>query len=611
MDAAFCPCESGEDAEDRPGGPAVILHPTVVIGVGSTGKYVVANAQKYLYEVLGGEKLKLFKFIVLETAINQQDQNVAAVGARTKPVDIKVSDIGAAYFTLKQELQDEFTWCPANMHIVGPGAGGKRAGGRLMFFHNMETIRDIIQAAFDEVSAAAIDNQTTRQINHLLDQRGGNAVANPLPNSPVPVVLVVGTLAGGTCSGTCVDLGYLLRRIAPNSHREAIFFMPDQGATQTQKANSWAALSDLVYFTKNPKEYKAVWLSKAITPNSYDEGTQPGAVPPYRHIYLVTQRDRAGNAHLAYRDDASSPLLMMGGLCVAANLLGLHELRQTKLVDLHTLVGGDSVYTTFLTHSVRGVTYPKYEISEAAACRIIADQICHYWLSTEACYVQGRREELQQEEISKRGRELWNAKCPSVWDGLRGNVDSTLAMRIKAGQVADVSKFLKAQVTENRDGTIFRAVDQNVENRRRELQQVIQLAFIETLQQKQNVQSCEWFLDGVQAEIERARKYWQVLGIPSDMPAWQTKAGEFSNRLAARYEGLSANVVMQRLDVIEDELEQIVARLEMFLMYRTFGEVAQWVDTQLRTMVGSIRQTLTDVQTYARARGAQIETSLA
>ena len=591
----------------------MILHPTVVIGVGSTGKYVVTNALKYLYEVLNGESLKLFKFVVLETAINQQDQSDAP-GVHTKPVDIKVRDLGAAYFTLKQNLGDEFAWCPSGMQIIGPGAGNKRAGGRLMFLNHIEMISEIIQTALDEVTAAAIDDQTTKHINQLLSQRGASDAQHPLPNQPVPIVLVVGTLAGGTCSGMCVDLGYLLRRIAPSCYREGVFFMPDQGAISTYKANSWAALSDLVYFTQHPHDYEVAWLSRALAKNTYQEGNQAGPVPPYKHIYLVSQRDRAGNSHLPYRDDPSSPLLMMEGLYLAANLLGMHELRQTRLVDLNTRVGSDHVFNTFLTHSVRGVTYPKYDISEAATCTIIAAHVCQHWLSTEACFVQGRREELQQEEISKRGRELWNAKAPSIWDGLRGNVDvADLAKRIKSGQVTDVAKYLKEQITENRENTIFRAIDQNVENRRRELQHSIRTAFVETLQQKQNLQYSEWFLEGIQSEIERARKYWVGIKIPSgdnDLPAWQTKAGRLTARLVDRYKGVSANLLLQRLEVIEDELEQVIVQLEMFLMYRTLGEIARWADTELRSMADSMRQLLKGVKTHAEARADVIAKSL-
>jgi hypothetical protein len=188
-----------------------------------------------------------------------------------------------------------------------------------------------------------------------------------------------------------------------------------------------------------------------------------------------------------------------------------------------------------------------------------------------------------------------------------------LAKRIKGGQITDVAKYLKAQLTENREDTIFRAIDQNIENRRRELQEAVLLAFVENLQQKQNLRYAEWFLDGLQSEIERARKYWQALGVPfgnNDMPAWQTKAGELSNRLVSRHFGLSVNMLAQRLDVIEDELEQIILRLEMFLMYRTFGEISRWAESELQTMADSIRKLLTDVQTFAAARANSIQAGL-
>src|SRR5262249_45005531 len=152
--------------------------------------------------------------------------------------------------------------------------------------------------------------------------------------------------------------------------------------------------------------------------------------PPYHHIYLISQRDKAGNNHLSYKEDSPDcALLTMGALSVAASLLGLHDLRRERLANHIT---NNRIHQTFLTGSIRGVSYPKYEIPGAAACRISA-RLCENWFSREACCGDGRPEPLQKDEISKRGRESWNAKIPAIWVGLRGAINiSELSHRIKA-----------------------------------------------------------------------------------------------------------------------------------------------------------------------------------
>jgi hypothetical protein len=588
----------------------MILHPTVVIGVGSTGKHIVAGIEKYLYEVLNGETLDLFRFLVFETAINQAEQNTVPSEWRTKPVDIKVHDIGAAFYTMKQTLGEDFNWCPPGMHIDGPGAGNKRAGGRLMLLHNLTKVRRIISDAITAVKTAAEDHHTATGIRKLLSDRGAQAPQAIVPALPVPVVLVVGTLAGGTCSGSCVDLGYLIRQIAPASYRQAMFLLPGPTDADKFRANSWAALTDLVYFTENPDSYSVAWVTDAQTRQDYTETSQPGPEPPYKHVYLVTQRDRAGNAHLIYRDSPDAPLLMMTALAVAADLLGLQDLRRIRLANHNPQ---NRIHNTFLTSSIRGVCYPKYDISEAAACKIIA-RVCDYWLGSEECYVEGRREPLLKEEVSKKGRDTWNAKAPSIWAGLRATVPiATLARRIKAGQITDLHNFLVAQLTENRQDTIFRAVDQNVENRRREFETAIRLAFVDALQQKQNLKYAEWMLDGVQAEIDRARKYWESIGVPghtSDLASWQTRADGMVTRLESRAKAFSPNLLGQRLAVIEDELEQIVTRLEMFLMYDTLGKLSKWADLELQSKLDSLRSLLESLRTFVLEREKNIEIGL-
>lgn len=361
------------------------IHPTVVIGLGSTGKNILANVERYLYEVLGAEHLDVFRLIVFETATDSAVPGHALTGTGHVPVvDIQVGNIGAAYRGMQDILGSDFDSCPAKLRIEGPGAGNMRAGGRLMLFENMEKVHDVILRAMRDVKRAAASIQAADHVRRLLRDRGMSPAASIF--SEEPAFFVVGTLAGGTCSGACIDLGYLLRRVEPGATREGVFVFADANAVDVYKQNSWAALEDLTFFTDNPSAYHAEWLNSARNVMGYSTKRDPG--PPYTRFYLSSQRNSDGGFELAYSPSPESPLLMMLGTYITANLVGLHDIRMTRLADINQRVD-KGIHEVFLTHSLRGVSYPKYELTEAAAGRIVAEHVCERWLDEETYYING------------------------------------------------------------------------------------------------------------------------------------------------------------------------------------------------------------------------------
>jgi hypothetical protein len=585
------------------------IHPTVLIGLGSTGKHVLTNVQRYLYEVLNADTLEVFQFIVLETA-TEADYEGPGLTSQVRPVDIKVRDIGKVWYGMKAVLGSAFRWCPEDLRIQGPGAGNKRAGGRLMMLANMDTVGAILQKAISDVRTAAQSVQTVEEVNRLLSSRGLAPVPDPFATDSV--FFVVGTLAGGTCSGACIDLAYLIRKLQPSARREALFVFPDDTAIDTYKANSWAALADLKYFAEHPDGYRAEWLSTAQTKVTYSTADSPA--PPYDHVYLVSQRDQMGDLQLRYELSPRSPLLMMVGMFLTADLLGLSELRGERLADLNQRVGSNRVHNMLLTNSLRGVSYPKYELSEAAACEIIAQRICRGWLDSQTFVLRGSPHTLQEEETNRRGRESWNAQASGVWSGLRGNVDiPALAKQIQSGQIADVATAILQLFADPGAGTIYSQVEQNVAGRFRLLQDGIRQDWIAVMQETQNLLYADWFLNGVRSEITRTLAYWRGLGIPhgtNDVPAWRALAKDMTGDILARRWMWSALALAARRRVLEDELNSLVTRLEMFLMYGALERLATWIAQDLQATSDRVRTVLREVQTLAQSRLAQVVADL-
>lgn len=586
------------------------LHPTVVIGLGSTGKYVIANVERYLYEVLNAEQLGLFKFVVLETAPASASEAVSSPVSATNPVDIKPRDLGAAWRGMKAALGSDFDWCPERLNIGNnqPGAGNMRAGGRLMLIANMDKIYKVISEAVQDVQAQAQQIQVQDQLGRLLQARGMPPMQNEI--APELSFLVVGTLAGGTCSGACVDLAYLLARIQPNASREAVFTFADGNAIPTYKENCWAALEDILFFTENRTHYRVSWLSDAQNPQEFSTSEVPE--PPYQHVYLVSQNDMRGGKGLPYAASPTSPLLKMLGLFVTSNLLGLHDLRQTRLVDLNTRVQNNQIHEVLLTLSMRGVSYPKYEISEAAACLAISNQVCEAWLSSDTHVVDGATQPLQQETIQRRGREIWNRIAPPIWEGLRDSVDiPVLTRRIVDDKIDNVPAELVRLFSEQGPGTIYSQVVQNVSARVTAFQQALRREFAGVMQEAQSCQFGRWLVAGIASELTRTTRYWENLGVPrGDQAAWRSLVKGLVHDLDERMSRSGVNVLQEKRALVADELGEILARLEMFVMYRGMDQLRRWLSDDLEVRLDNAAKALNDAKSIAEGRAVAIQQEL-
>jgi hypothetical protein len=582
------------------------VHPSVVLGVGTSGAYVISNVERIFYEVLGDTKLDLFRLLVVETDNTPRETDNAPGGRLSQMVDAFETDIGQAIKNLTHFLGADFDWCPKDLSLgSGRGAGNVRAGGRLMFHSKFPAIHTALQRSMHSASEQVGRNATTAAIQSLFRSRG----LEPSPGVLDPsksVVYVVGTLAGGTCSGMCVDLGYTIRQIDPQAERVGIFIMPDTNAPETFRQNAWAALKDLEYFTDFPDRFKGVWYSEQRTPFRYTGGNKK----PYDQIYLVSSLNQASQTRLPYQSSMQSPLLVMIANMIAADLLGLYGLRAGKLVNLNQQVQGVEKRRTFLNFNLRGICYPKYEISEAAACNVVDGTICANWLSTSHYVTRGGVQStiLDDNERAK-GRDLWNDKFNNAWNGAGPSVDlGDLVKQLIDGNMDHPGKTLKHQFTGNVQNTIYSKVVQTMPSRQDEIKKFIHEGLRERSAQTLNLRCAELFLEGVKSELELTARYWEALGVPnrSNSTGWSALANEAVDDLLAIRGSIWTRAANATDAVIHDGLAEVRTRLSMHLMTGVLQEVSLWIDAECREWVLKLRAMLQQVQAIAAERNNQI-----
>jgi len=170
---------------------------SIVIGLGSTGLQIVEHTQLFHYQLTGKNKTQDIEYLFMESDLSAEAHGTAN-GNDIKKVPLDLTQMAAAIPALKQQnISNE--WIPAvNQAIAtGQGAAGQSAYGRLSLWAN-----------WNEVYVAI--NQSWRNVQ-------GNGQTN---------IFIVGSLTGGTCTGTFIDVAYLARQITGSRNIYGLFLIP-------------------------------------------------------------------------------------------------------------------------------------------------------------------------------------------------------------------------------------------------------------------------------------------------------------------------------------------------------------------------------------------------
>ncbi|MCE9564366.1 MAG: tubulin-like doman-containing protein [Planctomycetes bacterium] len=252
------------------------LTPTLLIGLGGTGKDVILRIRRLFSERFGhANRYPIIGTVVLDTNnINLDDIAGADVPAFIRrQIALSEADDVPSFVHCKldpNEFRDYFSggymtyphifrWMPQSMDkwgvtAVTGGAGQHRLFGRLMWFHHYPKIRQALVNHFQKIIKYAAQPELA-----------GNWLPPGAKVDPSKVeVAIVTSLAGGTGCGMFLDTGMLVREIlkdfpGASPHITHYIVLPDALTSQkgvpfdsTQKRkveeNAFAALREMEYF---------------------------------------------------------------------------------------------------------------------------------------------------------------------------------------------------------------------------------------------------------------------------------------------------------------------------------------------------------------------------
>lgn len=260
---------------------------SLIIGLGSTGAMTCNQIiEKIMWTHGSMEYIPWVRTVVLETAILPVDTFVSQyskyVHLRIHPADY------ADLIKNPQNYKDKLDFPSWNIpEITGThsaienGASNTRIMGRLAFLFNYEHVKNTIVGEIEKLNALSAQDAST-SFSQAVDSE-----VSIVFNSNAIDVYVVGSLCGGTSSGSFIDLGYFLRfRQGYDLRSTGIFMLPSlQESNELFAINAYAALVELNHFSDDRSIYTVQYPDR---PGS--KSTAPRGMTPYMYTYLVQCR---------------------------------------------------------------------------------------------------------------------------------------------------------------------------------------------------------------------------------------------------------------------------------------------------------------------------------
>ena len=326
------------------------LTPTMLIGLGGTGKEVLLRVRKLFYERQGLNKNNTIGYPVIGYLLVDTDTDVRKIDGEP------ISDFVADRISLKDQTEfihaqveeSDFhkyfkspnlyphigKWLLTDMdkhgHIaIVKGAGQNRPFGRMGFCHNYAKIRQALADRIGEIVRKATDPKLVQA------WKPDNVILQP---DHLEVMLVY-SLAGGTGGGMFLDMGMMVRDLISKMnlngitcHYTHVALLPEvfinndgQPGSKTPidnpllkkkiQENAFAALREIEYFSmKRDVEFglsippKIPTGKRATSKPMYVAQWEPNvdvpiAGPPWDTFYLLgSSNDAMGIGHLSHRD---------------------------------------------------------------------------------------------------------------------------------------------------------------------------------------------------------------------------------------------------------------------------------------------------------------------
>jgi hypothetical protein len=341
---------------------------TLIVGLGSTGAEIASRAIDRIAERLGSlENAPWVQVLALDTATVERKHSVAATG---NTLSIALPETEFEAFKLRPgtltriDFEDWSDPAPfLSMNSSTQGAGNCRMIGRATMLYP-----DMFRQVHDELTTR-LTKLSRVDLPAEIHKRG---IESDNPQNDYYTVFVVGSLVGGTCSGTFIDIGYYLRdygrTFIPTGGQfkvVGIFSAPhasygDSDNAKRQMGNVYAALTELNHFLTDGVKFSQRYAMD-------EKPVEFVGAAPFHATHIVVPRSKdAREVDLAH--------FAVGDFVAASTLSDMIGIVETKLIDPSASLAGirhKGRHLNFATIGIGILEYPAAQIRRACSERLM------------------------------------------------------------------------------------------------------------------------------------------------------------------------------------------------------------------------------------------------
>lgn len=361
------------------------VYKTLVVGLGSTGTAIInALAERIGWEIGSASRAPWVRFLALETN--------PAQAHNLDPDDFRPLTLSATEYSqlvnnpeayddsiAMTRWSDPETLKKLPSAAVSAGAGHIRMVGRLALLYPNNF--NMVRSALDH-RMASLRNLTTGEISQALnrDQSKLQSFDVSVADPDAIRVFIVGTLSGGTCSGTAGDMGILVRALTQQLDERivGIFTLPHpshnnsvanaRGLAEEHKANAYHALIELNQYQNTDDPLRFVGIRYPGFPQS--QSILSESTLPYDLIYLIRARNNTQEDQESLIHAASDRIFL--------NIFVPGSDPMRAVVDGGIVPPKNGLTFNFSTFGIANIEYPVRRILEASKCRVVSEALAEW-----------------------------------------------------------------------------------------------------------------------------------------------------------------------------------------------------------------------------------------